>query len=198
MKDPQFREIEQSISLHGLGFVQVRLQAKQRLHVWHPDLPRRTCFKHSSIHDHRFAFVSKVLVGVQRNVRYEETEVPVGHGTHVAYRHDGMRYAQGGRPWDACACVTVRQAFVQDVYAGEVYTMPAYMFHETRPLGDGRVATLMTKTFEGTEGARSLCAIGVTPDTDFDRHQLSATALWDVVADVLGGRAVDAAQEAVA
>ena len=29
------------ITLHGLGFVQVQLEGSQRLHVWHPELPRR-------------------------------------------------------------------------------------------------------------------------------------------------------------
>jgi len=53
------------ITLHGLGFVQVQLEGGQRLHVWHPELPRRACFKYSAIHDHRFNFTSRVIIGKQ-------------------------------------------------------------------------------------------------------------------------------------
>ncbi|WLD70334.1 MULTISPECIES: hypothetical protein [Pseudomonas] len=31
------------ITLHGLDFVQVQLEGGQRLHVWHPELPRCAC-----------------------------------------------------------------------------------------------------------------------------------------------------------
>lgn len=74
------------ITLHGLGFVQVQLQGEQRLHVWHPELPRRSCFEHSAIHDHRFSFVSRVLTGEQINHRYE----PLRHaeGEFVMYLHE--------------------------------------------------------------------------------------------------------------
>jgi hypothetical protein len=58
---------KETISLHGLGFIQVKLPANRRLHVWHPDLPRRDCFAYSAIHNHRFGFRSTVLVGHQRN-----------------------------------------------------------------------------------------------------------------------------------
>jgi hypothetical protein len=49
------------ITLHGLGFVQVQLQGNQRLHVWHPELPRRAIFEHSAIHVHRFNYRSRVI-----------------------------------------------------------------------------------------------------------------------------------------
>ena len=85
------------ISLHGLGFIQVQLQGDLRLHVWHPDLPRRRCFEHSAIHNHRFRFESLVLVGVQINIKYSAT--PLQPATHTLYRHDGERQEGGGRPW---------------------------------------------------------------------------------------------------
>jgi hypothetical protein len=37
--------------------------ANRRMHVWHPDLPRRACYEWSPIHNHRFSFRSTVLVG---------------------------------------------------------------------------------------------------------------------------------------
>lgn len=81
----QFKETEEAISLHGLGFLQVKLGASQRLHVWHPDLPRRRCFRQSAIHDHRFAFTSRVLVGTQINHLWKVDRPGGSHPTHILY-----------------------------------------------------------------------------------------------------------------
>lgn len=175
-----------NISLHGLGFIQVQLQGGQRLLVWHPDLPRRTCFEHSAIHNHRFSFDSRVLVGEQININYRAISADDGDATHRLYLHEGARTPNGGRPWvpNAPVIMTARQHWV--IPAGVSYHIDAYDFHRTEPGGDGRVATLMTKFSEGKAGAMSSCAIGIEPDTDFDRFQLSPEQLWAYVIDVLG------------
>lgn len=191
MKD--FKPTEEKITLHGLGFLQLQLAANMRLHVWHPDLPRRHCFADSSIHDHRFNFTSQVLVGTQINRQYHFEHAP-DRSTHTAYFHEGARTKFGNRPWvpDFELALTAETS-VQVVPAGECYAMPSYVFHSTEPGGDGRVATLMTKVREGTYGAHSLCRIGVMPDVDFDRKQLSTDRMWEFVADVLGDVRVGAA-----
>jgi hypothetical protein len=48
-------------------------------------------------------------------------------------------------------------------------------------MGDGIVATLMTKTRSFDKGAHSLCEIGVEPDVDFDRKQWLEDTLWNIV-----------------
>lgn len=188
-------ETEPRISLHGLGFIQVKLGANQRLHVWHPGLPRRRCFEHSQVHDHRFSFESHVLVGAMENVRYSVHEVGPAklmrfsdnEPTHVAYRHEGPRTRFGNRPWTECARVQARQTHAERVDAGNVYYMSAFHFHSTRPLGDRKVVTLMRKlTEDETKGATSLCEVGVRPDVDFDRFQLAPNELWEFVLDALG------------
>lgn len=186
-----FEPTEDAISLHGLGFIQVKLGGNQRLHVWHPDLPRRSCFEHSAIHDHRFSFSSRVLVGEQINhmMALESPDiVPVtaNNLTHIAYLHEGPRGAHGGRPWIEDFRCAVREWKTERVPAAHTYTVHAYQSHWTEPGGDGRVATLMTKTWEGDKGAHSLCRIGVEPDAAFDRKQWSTFALWRIVTDVLG------------
>lgn len=178
-----FKETEDTISLHGLGFIQVKLGGKQRMHVWHPDLPRRLCFEHSAIHDHRFSFTSRVLVGEMINVIYSDLQESP---THIAYLHEGERSARGNRGWDEDYRCSLEETGRETVEAGRLYNMPAYVFHKTVPGGDGRVATLMTKTWEGTKGAHSLCEIGVTPDADFDRKCLHPRSLWEIVTEVLG------------
>lgn len=176
------------ITLHGLGFVQVQLPGNQRLHVWHPELPRRACFEHSAIHDHRFDFVSRVLVGTQINYIYE---IKKKHdGDFVLYLHEGKRTDNGGRPWLPDGRANLTPITSLEVQAGKDYASTAYVYHSTEPGGDGRVATIMRKTGEWQAGAHSTCAYGVQPDTDFDRFQWSPAKLWEVVSDVLLGQQV--------
>ena len=178
-------KMKNRITLHGLGFIQVQLEADQRLHVWHPELPRRTCFEHSSIHNHRFSFVSQVLIGSQRNIEYADEWKD--DGEFVLYLHEGLRTQNGGRPW-----VPTRRTdmiIVDDVIipAGSAYRQEAYKYHRTEPQGNGKVATLMRKTYEGMNGAHSTCRFGVEPDSDFNRFQWSEQQLWEIVQDVLLG-----------
>ena len=180
------------ISLHGLGFIQVELNPHQRLHVWHPDLPRRTCFEHSQIHTHSFDFQSTVLVGEMLNHKHYEgrlgSQVDVTDLPFTAYRHEGERTASGNRPWvqQPGTVWLSSHIYTSRVRAGEWYKMHGPDMHSTQPLGDGKVATLMTKTFTGHEPAFSLVAEGIVPDADFDRFQLASEQLWTAVMEVLG------------
>lgn len=154
MNTTAFKETTEAISLHGLGFLQVKLGAKQRLHVWHPDLPRRKCFEHSAIHDHRFGFSSLILKGTQINDIFSvyETEAITMEASHIAYLHEGERSKFGNRPWIPRERLWVGQVSRELVDAGETYHMLPTVFHATTPGGDGRVATLMTKTSEALPG----------------------------------------------
>ncbi len=181
------------ITLHGLGFVQVQLQGNQRLHIWHPELPRRACFEHSAIHNHRFDFESRVLVGTQINIPFGDFPAESAcfiKETHELYLHEGARTPRGGRPWTPNGRVDMRELYSHAVSAGSTYCMKAYDFHRTDPGGDGKVATILKKGWEGTRGAQSSCVIGVEPDTDFDRYQWSPAQLWEIVADVMLGQRV--------
>ncbi|GGC87117.1 hypothetical protein [Halopseudomonas salina] len=173
------------ITLHGLGFIQVQLEADQRLHVWHPELPRRRCFEHSAIHNHRFSFISQVLVGSQRNIEYGD--VWKDDGEFVLYLHEGARTANGGRPWVPNGRTDMVALYDDVIPAGRAYRQEAYKYHRTEPQGNGKVATLIRKTFEGVNGSHSTCRFGVEPDTDFDRFQWSEQRLWEVVQHVLLG-----------
>jgi hypothetical protein len=199
------QEMGAKISLHGLGFVQVQLQSEDlRLHVWHPDLPRRKCFQHSQIHDHRFGFESQILVGSMANHRYTVSNLSMldreifphevchrdfPNKGYVAYRHDGTRNSEtGNRPWDFNGFVYAEPRDPEVIRAGERYFMAPYEFHRTEPLGDGRVVTLMRKTTKRQEkGATSLCRPLIQPDVDFDRYQLPDEELWQFVFDALRG-----------
>ncbi|RFP32462.1 hypothetical protein [Duganella sp. BJB476] len=173
------------ITLHGLGFVQVQLPGNQRIHVWHPDLPRRSCFEHSAIHNHRFGFRSIVLVGEQINIPVEV--IPNEAGSHILYLHEGARTANGGRPWVPDGRVDLVEHVPDSIMAGRHYHVRPYDYHRTAAGGNGQVATLLTKIHAGYYGAHSSCAVDVEPDADFDRFQWAPSRLWEVVSAVLTG-----------
>jgi hypothetical protein len=172
-----FTPTAETISLHGLGFIQVKLPGNQRLHVWHPDLPRRSCYAHSAVHNHRFSFISTVLAGVQVNRRYH-----VGadlNGSHDRISHDGPRSPKGGRLSYVDGRVDVEPLPDESYGPGQQYFMPELQFHETP--NTGIVVTVMRKLSEGTVHASSLITHGHTFDQDFDRFQLSPDELWQFV-----------------
>lgn len=176
-----FSPTKETISLHGLGFIQLVLGGNQRMHVWHPDLPRRSCFLHSAVHNHRFGFTSRVLKGVQVNQRCDLEVVKAG--SHALISHNGPRSDKGGRLSYPVADVNVFERGVEHYEAGEEYTMPAYEYHHT-PC-EGVVVTVIRKHAEGTIHANSVCRKGVDFHYDFDRFQLSPEQLFGFVAEAL-------------
>jgi hypothetical protein len=183
MKD--FTPTKETISLHGLGFIQLILEGGQRMHVWHPDLPRRDCYEHSAIHNHRFAFTSRVLKGTQVNQRCDIEIVAPGTGSHVLISHNGPRSDKGGRLSYPVADVNVHHRPVERYEAGQEYFMPAMEYHHT-PC-EGIVVTIITKHEEMGIHANSVCARDVDFHNDFDRFQLSPNELFSYVVDALGG-----------
>lgn len=180
-KLPDFAPTAEQISLHGLGFIQVKLPGKGRLHVWHPELPRRACFAHSAVHNHRFAFISTVLIGQQVNRRCRV--VPDAEGSHDLISHDGPRSPRGGRESYVSGRANVLP-LVDEIYGpGQRYHMAQLEYHETP--NSGIVVTLMEKLTEGTVHAHSVITHGVEFDQGFDRFQLPPEQLWEIVVDAL-------------
>ncbi len=178
-----------SLTLHPLGFIQLKLPGNQRIHVWHPDLPTRACAGQSNIHNHRFGFFSKVLVGTLEDTVYDITPAPPPlHATHAAYSHDGARLPTGCRPWTHVGDVLVsRRKSSIIVTAGQEYMTNPYDFHSTTLNRDGKVATLMTKhNIHTYPSAVTLCAADQEPHEDFDRHQVSDHDMWAIIRDVMG------------
>lgn len=176
-----FTPTAETVSAHGLGFIQVKLPGNQRLHVWHPDIPRRACFEHSAVHNHRFSFSSRVLIGTQVNRRYVVTNDP--EGTHDLISHDGPRSAEGGRLSYVAGRVSIHACADESYVAGQTYFMPMLEYHETP--NTGVVVTVMQKLVEGTVHASSLITHGHVFDQAFDRFQLGDDRLWAIVLDAL-------------
>lgn len=179
LSKPDFTPTSETVSAHGLGFIQVKLPAERRLHVWHPALPRRECYDHSAIHNHRFSFRSTVLVGTQLNQRADLIIHP--EGTHDVISHDGPRSQRGGRLSFVAGRVNVRLRELETYGPGESYTMPELEYHHT-PHG-AVVITLMEKLSEGSIHANSVIARPHTFDQQFDRFQKSPAELWALVVE---------------
>lgn len=174
-----FTPTAETISLHGLGFIQIKLDGNQRMHVWHPKLPRRSCFEHSAIHNHRFAFRSTVLKGVQKNVRCDLVLHP--DGTHTIISHDGPRSEKGGRLSYPVARANVIERDEESYMAGCSYEMPMLQYHHTS--NRGIVITLMEKLAEGDIHASSTIRHPHEFDQSFDRFQFTPRELWSIVVD---------------
>jgi hypothetical protein len=185
-----FSPTSEQITLHGLGFIQVKLPGNRRMHVWHPALPRRACFEWSPIHNHRFSFRSTVLVGQQVNRRYNVMEgLQLDAGTHDRVSHDGPRSHKGGRLSYVADGARVAPLPDEVYLPGQSYEMPIGQYHETP--NSGVVVTIMEKLVESDQfHASTLIARGHLFDQEFDRFQLSARCLWQFVIDALkaGGR----------
>jgi hypothetical protein len=181
-----FTPTKETISLHGLGFIQVVLDGNQRMHVWHPDLPRRDCYEHSAVHNHRFSFTSRVLKGVQVNQRCDLEVVKPETGTHLLISHNGPRSDLGGRLSYPVADVNVIEREIERYGPGEEYDMPVHEYHHT-PC-EGIVVTVLRKHAESAIHANSVCRRGVEFHHAFDRFQLSPAELWGYVCDALGSR----------
>jgi len=174
-----FSPTKEIVSLHGLGFIQVILPMGRRLHVWHPDLPRRACYEHSAIHNHRFGFISRVLKGTQINV---PVDIELARdGTHQVISHNGPRSSLGGRESYPVAECNVYEHEPQHIPAGFEYIMTPGAYHHT-PV-DGIVITLMTKTEETGIHANSIIRKGVEFHAAFDRFQYSQSQLLAFVTE---------------
>ncbi len=176
-----FTPTKETISLHGLGFIQLKLGGNQRMHVWHPDLPRRICYEHSAVHNHRFGFTSRVLKGTQINQRCDLEVVKPGTGSHLLISHNGPRSDKGGRESYPVADVNLHMREAEIYQPGDEYSMPALEYHHT-PC-KGVVITILRKHNELAIHANSTCRRGVDFHYEFDRFQLSPDDLFAIVKD---------------
>ena len=165
---------------HGNGFFQLDLDGGYRLHVWDPDAPIAQVV-HTPIHDHRFSFESLVLSGEQTHVEYIVLQNVLPTVTKN-YNICEVRYGDTEDTKLVNTGIGVFADVVEKVVvpAGEIYDFRMYAFHETPNLG--YVVTLLRKTkVDSNHKPRVLCPIGMEPDNDFNRYDLSVDTQWDII-----------------
>ncbi len=179
------REEGSDVRLHPNGFIQISMSDGTRLHIWDPDLPVKAQKINTQIHDHRFSFVSEVLLGEITNVVYEPDmgdDVVEDAEEYRAYdiyvtktRHGEDTMLE--RIGDEIAMGVNRR---QKVPRGTRYRFDFGQFHETAY--DALCITRMTKIHnEPLWRPRVLCLKDRRPDNDFNRYQYSEDTLWAIV-----------------
>ena len=149
---------------HGNGFIQVYLNPVTRLHIWSPEFPA-TRVVNAQIHDHRFTFTSKILMGELHNVVYACT--PYEKGEHMLSEVYCGGYDKTKEPKPLHRIVM--QRIEPEVYKpGDVYEFGGSgNFHETKC--HGLTVTVMTKTaVDDTVWANVVSRYPEEPDHAFD------------------------------
>lgn len=159
----------------GLGFIQLKLDEKNRMHFWHPDLPPDDPAFNEEFHDHRYGFESRVLVGEITN---ELVNVQPSFQT-TDYILNEVCCAGGGM--EELAYVSISDPVTFTVAAGQSYALTADVFHRVRV---SSCVTLQTRTEELKTKARVITRAGVPSSNPFDRA-IDTDTLWNYIEDLL-------------
>lgn len=114
--------------VQGLGMLRMYLNRETRIHVWHNGLVYHDT--PSVIHNHPWEFVSRIIVGSLRNVRYkEDTDNPFSTPNH----HVGKILCGpgGGLIPESSRDVRLEIAAVDEYKEGDVYYQAADELHNT-------------------------------------------------------------------
>jgi hypothetical protein len=165
---------------HGLGMLQAELSETLRIHVWHPRLVSPQMAWPRCVHDHRFDFISAVVVGAVRDVK---PEVRPRGDTPAAQLTGGWQPAKSYEYSDS----TYR--------AGDAYEMKRRVFHTTET--DTLAVTVIHRSNFDDRLARVVCApdsdvtavSGIVRDESLD-HQILVNSVLSEAARAI--RALDA------
>lgn len=174
--------------VHGNGFIQVDMNETERMHVWHPRVPRQAV--PTPIHDHVFSFESHVLIGKLVNQNY----IFMPRGSQAG----GPEYQIFEARMDRGDNTTLQPtgtygsliAYVPLVLGpGDIYTMHKRQFHES--IATCRALTIITKAGPTLAqdpigpAPRILVPAGLGPDNAFNRHAFPADTLWGIIEEVI-------------
>ncbi len=197
---------EYSPRVHANGFIQIDITPAVRLHIWgDARIPKQKV--PTPIHDHAFAFTSRVLVGSLTQREYvadrELSLIALPRGTLVC---------QPALPANALICqphraqirrgedttlapegpaviVLPRRAFDVSPESGrDTYSMAVGDLHETVPTEPSVSVIVKTGASLSQGGPSPLIMVpyGQTPSNEFDRHAaLAFSRMWQIVADAV-------------
>lgn len=159
----------------GLGFIQIKLDAKRRMHFWHPDLMADT--SEEELHDHRYDFHSTIVAGGLTHEEWnfvpdpsgdhELAEVSCKPGTSTEPKVLERGNVKAGNTYNMCA--------------GSSYSFKKECFHRIRA---SKAVTFLQRGEVAKDYARILRPIGQPSVCPFSR-QIPEPKLWDYMADLL-------------
>lgn len=168
----------------GLGFIQIKIDPRHRIHFYHPDIPAFV----EQPHDHRYNFISTVLRGRLENRIWEMTHDLVPEAQTVWYEHASCKREDAGDD-DGVPEPSMRyRATVQSVGSftineGSSYYISKDTFHTVHPdFSAGPCVTSITRTEPEKEFAR---IIHVDEAACPFSKVIANDTIWKIVADCL-------------
>ena len=169
------RKLPDPPRLHPNGFLTLDIDEATKLHLWPEDVPRRRT-DGAFVHDHVFAFSSRVLAGGLLDVRYDLRQDRLGQMRlhEVPCKKARCHTARVG-PRLAEGRYTLVERSRRTVVAGEVYDFPVETLHTS----DAMVltATLLRITDFGTAEYARIVGPSMRLD-DFDRTLRKDELSW--------------------
>lgn len=174
--------------VHPLGFIQLYLEERRRLHVW-PEEPLKMSDPVMPIHDHTAGFTSRVLLGKIRHITYRP--VLDFRGQYHLYRIHPYIAAGAEKPFEKTddQLYQVRYKSCQTVTRGESYSFEPFLFHET-VASPVTVTVVQFDEFDKTKSARVICPMDRVPDSTFRRDAEDPEKLWSIIRKAMKGAMV--------
>ena len=175
------RDRGERIQAQPLGFMRLALGGQlnsadgQFMHIWIPGLPtqRGGPFQHT----HVFDLESRILMGTIADITYSIQDNDQGDFVIV----DAVCAQDACTPNAGRRRANLLEAETRVFQAGEVYTIPEGVFHQTKPMTDPAV-TIMEKRNVRLSNPLLAIPIGtVIPSESFVRDQLDQQWAWDTV-----------------
>ena len=150
---------------HGTGMLQAYSRDGSgntdiRIHVWHPCLLLPGMSVSGAMHNHRFGFKSRVVVG-----SILHTNLQVAEDTGGAHQLFNIENASAGRDCDIVAGKRVQLSMGRDSLFGEgdSYDIKKWDFHWARPSHDVAVTFVDIHDKDITKSATLVAPYGTTP-----------------------------------
>jgi len=159
----------------GLGFIQLKLDAYERMHFWHPDLTAD--INEEELHDHRYAFRSAILVGSLTHEEWLFEHSPEGDHEMVLVSCKPGQEAPPepiGRGW-------LKPGNTYTMAAGSHYAFSEHGFHRIRAR---KAVTLLTRGPVVKDHARVIRPSGTASACPFSRT-IPEDKLWGYIEDLL-------------
>lgn len=161
-----------------LDFIQIKLNDQERMHFWHPELPAFGA--EEELHDHRYDFHSRVMVGSTTHEEWYFTEATDGSFEMIE------KSCQPGNeiPPRRIALGDVRKGGSYTMVAGSEYHFPHDRFHRIKT---ERCVTLLTRGEIVKDVAKIIKPVD-TPDFCPFETKIEDSRLWEIMDDLLKGQ----------
>lgn len=167
------RANHRTVHYFGLGFIQLKLDARTRMHFYTPELP--PVVPDEDVHNHRYDFTSEVLKGVLEQHLYQV----VAGDTHVRCQETCKAGVAAGVPPAPCG---LEALCFQVLPAGSVYQIRHQAFHRVAA-HEPTVTRLVRSEYrkELAEVVRPAGAEGVCPFS----KPVPEAELWAIIRGML-------------